>query len=116
MKNLISHASDHMSLCGKDLWCLRSRKQEQEPLTAKRAKEGKFAHLGGYQGLCRLRQTPLVLQVALHRLENEAVDDISDRDDQNHDGEHGAHVVEIAAHHQHLPQAEAEIKHFSSDQ
>src|SRR3954467_10088789 len=48
-------------------------------------------------------QSPLILQMALHTLEDDTVDDVSQRDDQQHDSDHGAHAVKVAAHHQHLP-------------
>jgi len=47
-------------------------------------------------------QTPLILQVALHALEHDTVDDVADGDDQDHDRDNGAHIVQIAAHHQYL--------------
>jgi hypothetical protein len=47
------------------------------------------------------------LQVTLHAFEDDAIDDVSDGDDQKHHGNDRAHVIQVAAHHEHLAQAEA---------
>src|SRR5882672_11239280 len=55
--------------------------------------------------LGRRRQTPLVLQMALHGFENEAVYNVADGNDQNHDSDDSAHIVQVPSHHQYLAQA-----------
>src|SRR5215469_862169 len=45
-------------------------------------------------------QAPFVLQPALHRLKNQAIDDVADGNNQDHDGDHLAHVVQVASHHE----------------
>lgn len=62
------------------------------------------------------RQPPLVLQMPLHPLEHESIDNVSDCDDQNHDRDDGAHVIQVTTHHQHLAEAETQVKHFGGDQ
>src|SRR5579862_2034204 len=57
-------------------------------------------------------QAPLVLQIALHPLEYHAIDDVSDSDNQEHDRNNGAHVVQVAPHHEHLTEAKTEVQHF----
>src|SRR5208282_3453889 len=54
--------------------------------------------------------------MTLHGLENYAIHYVADGNDQNHDSDDSAHVVQVTAHHQHLPEAQAQIKHLSSDQ
>src|ERR1700761_8471773 len=54
--------------------------------------------------------------MAFHSFEHHSVDNVSNRDDQDHDSNDGAHVVQVASHHQHLAKAEAEVKHFSGYQ
>ena len=54
--------------------------------------------------------------MAFHPFEHDAIDDVTEGDDQEHDGDHGAHVVQVAAHHENLAEAKAEVKHFGGDQ
>src|SRR5271166_2989628 len=54
--------------------------------------------------------------MAFHSFKDDAVDDVADGDNQDHDGDDGAHVIQVAAHHQDLAEAEAEVKHFSSNE
>ena len=49
--------------------------------------------------LRRGRQPPLILQMTFHRFEDDAIDYVADGDDQDHDGDDGAHVIKVAAHH-----------------
>ena len=56
------------------------------------------------------------MKVAFHPFENNAVNQVAEGDDQEHDSDHGTHIVQVAAHHQHLAEAEAEVKHFCGDQ
>src|SRR5579872_4734938 len=61
-------------------------------------------------------QSPLLLQAVFHALEYDTIDYVTNRNDQNHDGDDGAHVVQVAAHHQDLAEPKAQIKHFSGDE
>src|SRR6266496_5102882 len=54
--------------------------------------------------------------MTLHTFEDDAIYHVAEGDDQNHDGDDSAHVVEVAAHHQNLAEAETEIKHFSGNE
>src|SRR5215469_18557620 len=61
-------------------------------------------------------EAPPGLEMAFHPPEDNTVNEETDADDQQHHGEHRTHVVQVAAHHQYLAQAEAQIEHFRSDQ
>ncbi len=54
--------------------------------------------------------------MTLHAFEDNAIDDVAKGDDEDHDGDDGAHIVQVAAHHQNLSEAEAEVEHFGGDQ
>src|SRR5258708_35321506 len=57
-----------------------------------------------------------MLQVALHGFEDNAINYVSNTNNQNHDGNDGAHVIEVTAHHEHLPQTKAQIEHLRGNQ
>src|SRR5579862_9239637 len=42
------------------------------------------------------RQPPSVLQTAFHPFEHDAVNQVADRDNQQHHGDHRTHIVQIA--------------------
>ena len=56
----------------------------------------------GRPGLADRSQPPLILQMPLHTSEHHAVDDVAECDDQQHDGNNSAHIVQVAAHHEDL--------------
>src|SRR3954463_10514702 len=62
------------------------------------------------------RQSPALLQTSFDCAEKYAIDQIAKRDDQNHDGDDLAHVVEVATHHQQLAQAKSNEDHLSRNQ
>jgi hypothetical protein len=51
------------------------------------------------EGLRAGGQSPLILQMTLHPFEHDAIHHVADGDDQNHDGDHSAHIVQVASHH-----------------
>src|SRR5579871_948806 len=54
--------------------------------------------------------------MTLHAFENDAINDVAKSNDEDHHGDDSAHVVQVAAHHQNLSEAEAEVEHFCGDQ
>src|SRR6266536_2612507 len=97
---------------------MSSRRRGQDSYARGSAVDGRGARLSinsPDKGL-RWRQSPLLLQTVLQGAENEAVHEVAEDDDQNHDGDHLAHVVEVAAHHQQLAQAQAEEDHLGLNQ
>src|SRR5262249_54684164 len=61
-------------------------------------------------------QAPAPLQGTLQIVKHETVHKITQRDDHQHDGDDLAHVVEVAAHHQQLSQADGEKNHLRLNQ
>src|SRR5579864_2598174 len=53
--------------------------------------------------------------MSFHSFEDHSVDYVSDRNDQEHYGDDGTHVVQVAAHHQYLAEAETEVEHLRGD-
>ena len=47
------------------------------------------------------RQSPFMLQTTFDGFEDQTIHDVADGDNQNHDSDHLAHVVEVPPHHQH---------------
>src|SRR5260370_23563777 len=68
------------------------------------------------EGLGSGCQPPLVLQMTLHAFKDDAIDQVAESNDQDHDGDDGAHIVQVTAHHQNLAEAQTQIKHFGGDQ
>src|ERR1700692_3194388 len=62
------------------------------------------------------RQAPLTLQPAFDGLENQTIHDVSNCDNQHHDCNHLTHVVEVATHHQQLPETQTNEDHFAGNQ
>src|SRR2546430_17684062 len=54
--------------------------------------------------------------MTLHGLEHNAIHNVANGDNQYHNSDRGAHVVQIAPHHQNLAQTQAEVQHFGGDE
>src|SRR5438270_6626990 len=54
--------------------------------------------------------------MAFHSFEHNTINDVAESDDQDHHRDDGAHIVQVAAHHQNLAEAETQVKHFGGDQ
>ena len=65
--------------------------------------QSSICSLYGKCSLIRPRLNPHLFCNRARRSENQAVDKVSDDNDQDHHRQHLAHIVEIATHHQQLP-------------
>ena len=57
-----------------------------------------------------------MLEAAFDGAEDQAIDNVANRYDQDHDCDHLTHVIQIAAHHEQLPKPETDENHFAGDQ
>src|SRR6266550_2505489 len=87
---------------------MRVNTKQAEPTCSTMGKRGKI--------LRSRRQTPLLLQTSFDRPEDQPIDDVANRYDQNHDSDYLAHIVQVAAHHQLLSEAEADKDHLAGNQ
>src|SRR5262252_1371340 len=61
-------------------------------------------------------QAPAILQRTLRGPENDAVHQVAERNNQNHDRDDLAHIVQVTAHHQLLPKTDSQENHFRLNQ
>src|SRR5579872_1140469 len=75
-----------------------------------------LGELSEFASLGRGRESPPALQSALDGLEHQAIDYVAERNNQNHDRDDCAHVIQVASHHQDLSETETEIQHLGGDE
>jgi hypothetical protein len=53
--------------------------------------------------------------MAFYPFEHDTIHNVADGNDQDHDGDHGAHVAEVAIHHKNLAEPQTQVEHLGGD-